>query len=168
LQRVLEFAGPLTSMHRLTAAGPVKRPLAAELPEMTALFDGAAAVSRGELGMEVATGADAAWFREWVGTADVREDIRMMVPIFYDVGRGRTKVWAILGWASRQVEVSFVTRPAVHVVNGRPEVIFDSTSRPIAYPVFAEAYVTRLLNREEFRRHCDRYRTRTRILENLA
>jgi hypothetical protein len=139
LQRVLEFVGPLTSMHRVTAAGPVKRHLAAELPEVTALFDGAAAVARSELGMEPATGADAAWFREWVGTADVAEDIRMMVPIFYDVARRRTKVWAILGWTSRQLEVSFVTRPAVHVVKGRPEVRFDSTSRPIAYPVFAEA-----------------------------
>jgi hypothetical protein len=33
--------------------------------------------------------------------------------------------------------------------------------------VTAEVYVDRLLDRAEFRRHCDRYQTRSAILENL-
>jgi len=40
--------------------------------------------------------------------------------------------------------------------------------RQIAYPVFAEAYVTRLLDRDEFRAHCDRYKTGTQILQHLS
>ena len=31
----------------------------------------------------------------------------------------------------------------------------------------AEVYVSHLLDRDEFRRHCDRYQTRERILANL-
>ena len=31
----------------------------------------------------------------------------------------------------------------------------------------AEVYVDRILNREEFRRHCDRFKTRSEILKNI-
>jgi len=36
-----------------------------------------------------------------------------------------------------------------------------------AYPVSAEVYVSRLLNREEFQRHCDQYGTTEEILSKL-
>jgi hypothetical protein len=55
----------------------------------------------------------------------------------------------------------------VQVITGRPRIDFCPAFKQIAYPVFAEAYVSRLLDRDEFRAHCDRYRTRTRILEHL-
>jgi len=38
---------------------------------------------------------------------------------------------------------------------------------PLAYPVFEEIYVSRLLDRDEFRAHCDRHKTRKAILANL-
>ena len=154
-------------MRRFTAQGPVTRPLDEEIDEMTLLFDGAAAVASQELGMEVATRADAERFREWASRRDAHEDVRMMVPIFYDIDRGKTKVWTILGWATRVLEVSFAKPPKVHIINGRPRIVFGSAFRRIAYPVFAEAYVSRLLDRDEFRAHCDRYRTRTEILRHL-
>ena len=90
-----------------------------------------------------------------------------MVPVFFDVGRGKTKVWAILGWAARDLHVSFDTTPEAHVLRGGAQVRFGSTEGRIAYPVFVETYVKRLLDRDEFRAHCDRYQTRSRILENL-
>jgi hypothetical protein len=37
----------------------------------------------------------------------------------------------------------------------------------LATPVMAEVYVSHLLDRDEFRRHCDRYQTLDRILANL-
>ncbi|MEO8136610.1 MAG: hypothetical protein ABI831_21880, partial [Betaproteobacteria bacterium] len=95
------------------------------------------------------------------------DDVRMMVPVFFDVGRRKTKVWAILGWATRRLHVSFATEPTAHVLKGHVDLKFDPPYKWIAYPVFAEAYVTRVLNRPEFRAHCDRYKTRTRILEHL-
>jgi putative hemolysin len=76
-------------------------------------------------------------------------------------------VWAILGWATRQLGVHFATPPRAEVLAGRAAVRFRATSREVAYPVFAEAYVTRLLDRDEFRAHCDHYKTRERILAHL-
>jgi hypothetical protein len=37
----------------------------------------------------------------------------------------------------------------------------------LAYPITAEAYVKKLLNRDEFQAHCDRHKTASAILENL-
>ena len=159
--------GPLRTMHRVTAAGPVSRSLDEELSEMTALFRGAAAVVGHELGMAVAAGPEATKFREWAIAPAAAEDVRMMVPVFFDIERRQTKVWAILGWATRDLHVSFATTPEAHVLRGRAEVLFGSTDKSIAYPVFVETYVKRLLDRDEFRAHCDRYQTRSRILENL-
>jgi len=167
VRRTLDFVGPLHTMRRMTPAGPVTRSLGEELEEMSALFHGAAAVAGHELGLRAASGPEAGQFREWARTPDIAEDVRMMVPVFFDVGRGKTKVWAILGWATRMLGVSFVTPPTSRMITGQPDIRFTSTFRRIAYPVSAEAYVTRLLDRDEFRAHCDRYKTRTQILQHL-
>jgi hypothetical protein len=44
---------------------------------------------------------------------------------------------------------------------------FERTSLTLVYPVTAEVYVDRILNRDEFRAHCDRYKTPSAILRNL-
>jgi hypothetical protein len=134
---------------------------------MTALFRDAAAVAGHELGIAPATQAQFSHLQRWAKGSDVGEDIRMMVPVFHDIGRDRTKVWAILGWATRHLTVEFDRPPAVQVLEGRPNFRFGATTYRVAFPVFAAAYVTRLLNRDEFRAHCDRHRTRSRILQNL-
>ena len=45
--------------------------------------------------------------------------------------------------------------------------LFCGDHYELAVPVMAEAYVPRLLDRDEFRRHCDRFKTQDRILANL-
>jgi hypothetical protein len=50
---------------------------------------------------------------------------------------------------------------------GTPPVEFSGERHEFAVPVMAEVYVSRLLDRDEFRRHCDRHRTRDAILESL-
>ena len=45
--------------------------------------------------------------------------------------------------------------------------MFHDASYSIAYPVMAEVYVTKILDRNEFRAHCDTYKTRSAILANL-
>jgi hypothetical protein len=167
VRRVLDFVGPLTTLRRLTPAGPVTRSLDEELAEMTALFRGAAAVAGEELGLKTATGPAVGQFRAWAKTPDIAPDVRMMVPVFFDIVRRKTKVWTILGWATRLLNVSFATPPTAHLVKGQPHVRFGSTFHQIAYPVFAETYVARLLDRDEFRAHCDRYKTRSQILQHL-
>lgn len=180
---LLDAFGPsgLAMMHRQTAGGPVAVDLATELDAIHALFLGASATTARQLGMapDGKTDADEAAFAAWAKAAandpDVGRDARMMVPAFYDRGRRKTKVWAFLGWSARPVYVSFATPPAYEVTrDGRkvdakesPEVHFVGTSYDVAYPVMAEVYVDRLLDRDEFRKHCDQYKTRAAILGHL-
>jgi hypothetical protein len=99
----------------------------------------------------------------------------MMVPLFYDLNRKKTKVWVFMGWTVRPVEVSFATPPTATVfdANGKPVTVsgprlaFNSIRYNLAYPVTAEVYVAKLLNRHEVRAHCDRYKMRSAILANL-
>ncbi len=44
---------------------------------------------------------------------------------------------------------------------------FGSESHKIAYFATAEVYVTRVLDRTEFRQHCDRHKTYREIVGNL-
>jgi hypothetical protein len=48
-----------------------------------------------------------------------------------------------------------------------PHVQFQGEFLRLAEPVMAELYVDQLLDRDEFRRHCDRNLTRERIVANL-
>jgi hypothetical protein len=189
---LLTTFGPeaLRGLHRQTAAGEVKPDLAAELDAMEAIFSGAAAAVSRELGLAApvsaapeakpgrSTLADREAFGRWAATVssdpDIGRDARMMVPVFFDRGRRKTKVWVFLGWSQRPVHFWFAAPPLVKVTrNGQPAkpnlavVEFGNTYRSLAYPVTAEVYVERILDRDEFRQHCDRYKTRSEILNNL-
>lgn len=48
-----------------------------------------------------------------------------------------------------------------------PPVRFSSERHELAVPAMAAVYVGQLLDRDEFRRHCDRFSTRAAILGNL-
>ena len=179
-------------MHRLTATGPVEMTLASELDQMERLFMGAYIVACREIGMkeELPHGslpADdyAKIFLRWVASLssdpDLAPDSRMMVPVFFDLQRQKTKVWVMLGWEQANCTLGYVKEPGIKITgpDGKPsvfgtpggeetpEVIFYGTHRYLATPVFAEVYVTKLLNRTEFRRHCDIYQTKAAILANL-
>ena len=177
----------LSDLRRLTATGPVDIPLGDEIAAMESLFLGAHAVSCNEIGLDADTQATsgtatsfASWGADLVADSDLAADNRMMVPVFYDLMRKKVKVWALLGWTSRPLEVSFVTRPRVEVIRHETKAGWIGArkdDRPLeflrdwynlAYPVTAEIYVTRLLDRKEFRSHCNRYRTETQILGNLT
>ena len=183
-------AEALRGMHRLTPAGPVKASLAVELDALEAIFAGASVAVGRELGLggvvtaapEPAPGrssdSDHQAFKRWAQTMnddpDVGRDVRMMVPVFFDRGRQKTKVWVFLGWSQRPLNIWFATPPAVQVTKkgqaakpGEVEVHTGVTSVALAYPVSAEVYVDRILDREAFRRHCDRFKTRSAILKNL-
>jgi hypothetical protein len=73
----------------------------------------------------------------------------------------------ILGWATRPLLASFEVPPAVEVLKGTVRTVLAPRPEEIAYPVFGEAYVTRLLDRDEFRTLCDRHKTRSEILRGL-
>jgi hypothetical protein len=159
----------LRSLRRITAAGPVDASLDDELMEAASLFRGAAAVSAEELGLARAEESTARHFRSWARTPDpeLAGDIRTMVPVFHDREKGKTKVWAVLGWSTRSLEVDFATPPAARVLQGHVRLDFLPETHPITYPVLAETWVSRIMDGDEFRAHCDQFRTRSEILRHL-
>lgn len=193
VRAVLEQAfGPegLGQTRRLTAAGPLNLSLSAELRLMEALFYGAYLQSCEEIGMapepdpslgnSKGTSAEQELLGAWLASIrkdpDLGQDIRMMVPVFYDIGRKQIKVWAVLGVTTKPLTISYETRPAVVEIRGpdgklvKPrdvEVEFHSEYHRAAYFATAEIYVPRLLNRTEFRQHCDKYKTYKAIVSNL-
>ncbi|MHC4944337.1 MAG: hypothetical protein ACYTG7_15080, partial [Planctomycetota bacterium] len=121
--------------------------------------------------------ADADTFLSWAGQQndpDLSKDARMMVPVFFDQQRRRTKVWAFLGWGRSSVDVSYARQPGYRVkdrtgrdATGEVDLLFGNRVYGLAYPIIEEVYVDRILDRDEFRTHCDRYGSRKAILENL-
>ncbi|MCA9730347.1 MAG: hypothetical protein KC729_21885, partial [Candidatus Eisenbacteria bacterium] len=184
------FGAPaLREIHRLTPTGSAARDLSTELAEMEELFDGAAACSEDELGMGLsqAAGADPelgelarsgrarlrAWRRDIEDDPDLGVDARMMVPVFYDLERQQIKVWVFLGWSERPLDIAYARAPRASILDdaGHPRtdvhVEFKGTRRRVPYPVMAEVYVTRLLDRSELRAHCDRWQSAEAILSHL-
>ena len=156
---------------------------------MEALFYGAHVVVCQQIGMPFSTSvplgsgkgaeADAAEFQAWRTTLksdpDLGRDARMMVPIFYDIMRRKTKVWVFLGWSARPVTVSFAKEPIAKIFDRAGNQVkadsvhlqFHSTMHQLAYPVTTEVYIDKMLNRDEFRQLCDKYKTQSAILANL-
>src|SRR5207249_528916 len=105
-----------------TPQGPCDQGLADELRAVESLFQGAYLTADEELGSDPgptteAAEGDAARFAAWAGSlgadADLARDCRMMVPVFFDVQRRRTKVWAFLGWDRVSLQVQFHRPPGV-------------------------------------------------------
>lgn len=184
----------LFELRRLTAGGPVNMPLVIEVRLMEALCHGAYLTTCDELGMKPEVDAnlgfgkgpatDRALFRHWTGQIkidpDLGRDVRMMVPIFYDIERRKLKVWAVLGVATKPMSISFEKDPTVvcvkEVTDGKTievpledvYVSFQAQDQRLGYLVTAELYVTRPLNREEFRDLCDSSESAQEILDRLA
>ena len=176
----------LAGINRPTAAGAVNLTLDRELRAMESLFYGAYLNTAHELGMapekqtDLGLGAakSLALYRGWKPQEDpdVSKDMRMMVPIFYDIERGMTKVWVVLGVTTRPLVVRYSTPPKVESIvdkQGEPvdladvDVRFEHSKFAVAYPVMAEVYVSKLLDREEFRALCDEHKTQEAILAHL-
>jgi hypothetical protein len=99
-----------------------------------------------------------------------------MVPLFYDLGREKTKVLAFLGWRMRPVRLSYAERPKVLSVTGpdgkpaggdKVKVGFETTYDQVVYPVTVEVYVKKILSREEMRALCDAKKTKEAIVKAL-
>lgn len=190
VRQVLEDAfgpGQIERLHRLTQSGPVPTCLAEDLAEIEALFMGAHETVSRELGLtpytasasdaspSQAAGQFAAWAGKLQSDSDLSQDLRCMVPVFYDLERGKTKVWLFLGWTSRPITVSFAQPPLATILdrNGKPprhhpRIRWGALGAYLPYPVTAEVYVDKILDRDEFRSLCDDCRTRSQILGRLA
>jgi hypothetical protein len=180
-------AQALQALHRLNDGGPVQKCLAEELDAIENLFFGAHITVSRELGLtpDVVSGAKisatsaaeqfTSWVRELRSDPDLNVDLRAMVPVFYDEGRGKTKVWAFLGWSDRPIIVSFARPPKATVrdlsgelLSRPPEIRWGHLYTRLPYPVTAELYVDQILDRDEFRKLCDSCVTRSEILKRLG
>lgn len=151
---------------------PVTRSLREEITEMESIFLGAAEVARTETGAPAHPDrqADRRAFLAWRSTAaadpDVGADARAMVPISFDPDTGRMHVFAFLGWTQRPLTVSFSRPP--RVVESPARVVFGSETHFVETPVIVEAWVNRLLDREELRSLCERRGTVERIVRAIV
>ena len=97
------------------------------------------------------------------GDADLAKDVRMMVPIFFDVARGRLKVWAVIGWSTAPITASYEVLPKTTV-----KVEAGHRTYSAAVPIMLETYVTRLLDRAEMRALCNRHQDPSLLAKALA
>jgi hypothetical protein len=189
LQELLDATferGALKNIRRLTPSGRGKKPLAEELLEIESLFYGVYQIAAEEIGLDIsaqpperskqAIEADKKLIREWIRTfqedPDVGRDNRMMVPVFHDIGRGKIKVWVVLGYSAKPLSIWFKQEPTATIVDatgkkGRAKINFQGIQKKLIYPVSSEMYVKRLLNRDEFRALCDKYKTPSAIIKAL-
>jgi hypothetical protein len=166
----------LSDMKRLRADGPVDAPLVDELRDIEALFLGAYAASSADLGLPPDGDAEAAaslpaflgWRSRMAQDSDLSTDARMMVPLFYDRNRKKTKVLAFLGWAERPIAASFGAPPRVEVLDADVDVGFREQHERLVCPVAVEIYVSKLLDRREMRALCNAKKTRTAIVRALG
>lgn len=114
----------LLSSDRLTPRGPSGKRLLDEMVAMEQLYTGAWAVVLDELGLGSAvTPGDERWLlscraaRSFAGSlgsdADLTEDVRMMVPLFRDLGRDEYQVLALVGYERRDLWVGFEVPRAI-------------------------------------------------------
>jgi hypothetical protein len=179
----------LAEIHRQTPDGPVKATLGEELQQMATIFYGAHVAASRQLGKDEepvpagigANGENAAiellaWHQKSASDPDLGWDARMMVPVFLDPENQRIKVWCMLGWQTQEAYVSFAKHPTITATSEAGDAVdvaktFDvhywGQGLSLASPIFAEVWVTKLLNRDEFRRHCDAYVTPGAIVANL-
>lgn len=156
---------------RVRETGSARLPLVDEIAWMERLFRSAAVTAEQDLGIRV--DGDTTPFTEWAATAgrddeDLAEDARAMVPVFFDKGREMVKAWLFLGWINETLEVSFSKVPLVWDVNPKEaEIAYVPASFEMSTPVVQEVYVSRILDRDEFRRLCDREKTQERIIAAL-
>lgn len=177
-------AAALGKLRRITAAGAVNMPLAEELRLMQGLFHGAYLTACRELGLEPADTRDLgdprdmllleAWAKTRAKDPEMYGDVRVMVPVFYDIKRRKTKVWVVLGVDSKPLNIAFARRPRLVRARGadgkpaRPGVSYDDTTRSLRYFVTAEVYVNNILDRNELRTLCDKHKLPSKILAALG
>jgi hypothetical protein len=174
-ERLVDLLGEdlLLSRNRLTTRGETGGPLLDELITMEQLYTGAWASVLDELGITPEVGevegrfimaakaAAQSWASSHRSDPDLGEDVRMMVPLFKDIGRNEFHVLAVVGIEQRNLRVGFVERPVVMVRDGRgrvvePSIQWSDARFPLARLVTITGRTKRLLDRDQFRALCDR------------
>ncbi|MEZ4411077.1 MAG: hypothetical protein R3A52_32040 [Polyangiales bacterium] len=164
------FGRAIDDTARASPDGAGTRSLREELSAMESILRGASEMSRRELGMERDPSREGdvrafgAWRRSLARDPDVGADARVMAPVSYDPGTGTARVWALLGWTTQTLAVSYARPPRVV---DTAEVRFDAQRARVAVPIVVEGRVKERMDREAFRAWCDQRRTLGRMRRGL-
>ena len=178
----------LAKLHGLRESGPRGIGLSDELDQMRDRFYGFYLVSCEDIGMRpelmadehvdaaAATKAALKWLADLQHDPDLALDTRVAVPIYIDYQNGKTRLWATLGVRLAPLEATYAAPPKIRAAgssNAWQDVKFE-TLRPANYVIpvdeFAEFELdgSRMLNRNELRALCDKYKTKEEILKALS
>lgn len=176
--QLIEILGAAAMNSPLTDDGALG--VADAVAEMESLFRGAEAVCRDELGCSdssVTAGAARATFRSWqqrsADDPDLQADMRVAVPVYYDIERETVRVCVTLGVETRTLRFEFVKRPTVGVYgaskSGRSssEPYFGELEQLILSPITVECDVRVPPSREELRALCDKHQAPSAIKRAL-
>ncbi len=116
------------------------------------------------------------WLASYDKDADLAVDTRVSVPLYFDIGERRTRLWATIGVRLAKLDVSYAKPPKIKPSEGTggwEEVQWDqleAVQYVIAVDEFAEVEIPGLqpLTREEFRKICNAHRTKPEILQALS
>lgn len=137
--------------------------LAEELVENELLFRGAEATCRFELAQSdgdlPARAAFRAWQKRSANDPDLHYDLRVAVPVWFDVERKTTRISVTLGFETRTLKLDFEERPEVKVYGPATTPYFWSLKRTILSPLTIECDVQKPPTRKELREICDREKT---------
>ncbi len=178
-ERLLETVGEdaLRGQNCLRQSGDTGVSILDELIGMERLYVGAWAIVHDEIGMpiKVADATELAWIhsaradaRAWrirhLNDPDLAEDVRMMVPLYFDIERKEWEVLAMLGYEQRNLRATFEVKPDVTIRDSRGElrqheIVWSRNSFPLPRPVTVTCRTRRLLNREQFRGLCKEHVT---------
>lgn len=151
------------------------------LADMECLFAGAAILSREDLGhpeprpgdglLRAARARATRYCASWADDPELETDARMMVPLYYDIERQRTRVQVVRGFATESVAVSFARQPQVRVrrfgIPVSPGMVWSGTAYDSPCPVSFECDVRQVLDRAQVRELMDAHPTETALRQAL-
>jgi hypothetical protein len=178
----------LKSLRGLKEGGERSKTLLEELRGMRAFFYGLHLLSAEDIGMAPALRADepvdraaceakaTEWLASYQDDADLKVDTRVSVPIYFDVPRRRTRLWATIGVRLAKLDVSYARPPQVRPEGGTQDWLpvgpdqLEAVEYVIPVDEFAECEIPSLqpLTRQEFREVCNASKTKAEILRALG
>ena len=111
------------------------------------------------------------WLNQIKENPDLAKDTRVSVPVAYDIGKSRTRLWATLGVRFAYLDVNYVTPPLIRIpgeASWQKVEVHEAENKRyvIAVDEWAELDCDgrRSFTRSQFRKLCDKYQTRDAIV----
>jgi hypothetical protein len=178
----------LSSLHGVKEGGERTRNLRDELHGMRTFFYGMHLLSAEDIGMapllrldETVDRADceartAEWLASYSKDDDLKVDTRVSVPLYFDVSRRRTRLWATLGVRLARLDVAYARPPRIRPAENGGEwkdverYHLGDAHYVIPVEEFAEIEIPGLqpLTRQELRDACEKHGTIPEILQALS